>query len=132
MAGGTYPVTVTASGGGATKTALLAINVLPPPSFSLTLSPTSLTVAPGAYGTTTASTIRTTTFNSAVSVKVTGMPAGVTATFGPATLSASGNGSSVLKLSATSTATIGSAQVAVKATAGSVTRTLSLALSVTK
>ena len=230
MAGGTYPVTVTASGGGATKTALVAINVLPPPSFSLTLSPTSLTIAPGAYGTTTASTTRTTTFNSAVSVKVTGMPAGVTAstgsisapgsgistlgitvgsttsggtyaltvtatgggvtktatltllvpgmtlgssstaltlkrggtatvnltsamqggfssavafavqglpagvsaTFSPASLLAPGNGSTVLKLSATSTATIGSAQVAVKATAGSVTRTLSLALSVTK
>jgi hypothetical protein len=33
MAGGTYAATLTATGGGVTKTALIAINVLPAPSF---------------------------------------------------------------------------------------------------
>ena len=128
MAGGTYAVTVTATGGGATKTALLAINVLPPPSFTLALSPTTLTVAPGGYATTTASTMRTTTFNSAVSVKVTGMPAGVTASTG--TIATPGSGISTLGITVGSSTAGGTYALTVTATGGGVTKTAALTLSV--
>ena len=126
MAGGTYAVTVIATAGGVTKTALLAINVLPPPSFSLTLAPTSITAAPGGYATTTATTIRTTSFNSAVSLKVTGMPAGVTASTGA--INAPGSGISTLGIKVGSSAIGGTYALTVTATGGGVTKTAPLTL----
>jgi uncharacterized membrane protein len=128
MAGGTYAVTVMATGGGATKTALLALNVLPPPSFSLGLSPSSITASPGGYGTTTATTIRTTTFNAAISVKVTGMPAGVTASTG--TINAPGSGISTLGITVGSSAAGGIYPLTVTATGGGVTKIATLTLSI--
>jgi len=128
MAGGTYAATVTATGGGVTKTALIAINVLPAPSFSLTLSPTSLSLAAGAAGTTWATTIRTTTFNSAVAVKVTGMPAGVTTSTGSIALP--GSGVCALGVTVGSTAAAGTYSLTVSATGGTVTKTASLSLTV--
>jgi hypothetical protein len=128
MPGGTYAVTVMATGGGAIKTALLALNVLPPPSFSLALSPTSITAVPGGYGTTTATTIRTISFNSAISVKVTGMPAGVTASTG--TINAPGSGISTLGITVGSSASAGTYPLTVTATGGGVTKTATLTLSI--
>jgi hypothetical protein len=54
----------------------------------------------------------------------------VTATFTPSSLPAPGTGSTVLKLSTTSSAATGPATLTVKATAGSVVGTLGLSLSV--
>jgi hypothetical protein len=128
MAGGTYAVTVMATGGGATKSALLALNVLPPPSFSLALSPTSITASPGGYGTTTATTIRTATFNSAISVKVSGLPAGVTASTG--SINAPGSGISTLGITVGSSAAGGNYALTVTATGGGVTKTAMLTLAI--
>jgi subtilase family serine protease len=126
MAGGTYAVTVMATAGGVSKTALLAINVLPPPSFSLALSPTSITAAPGGYATATATTIRTISFNSAISLKVTGMPAGVTASTG--TINTPGSGISTLGITIGSNASAGTYTLTVTATGGGVTKTAPLTL----
>jgi hypothetical protein len=128
MAGGTYAVTVMATGGGATKSALLALNVLPPPSFSLALSPTSITASPGGYGTTTATTIRTATFNSAISVKVSGLPAGVTASTG--SINAPGSGISTLGITVGSSAAGGIYALTVTATGGGITKTAMLTLAI--
>ena len=126
VAGGTYAATLTATGGGVTKTALIAINVLPAPSFSLTLSPTSLSLSPGAAGTTWATTIRTTTFNSAIAVKVTGAPAGVTTTTG--SIAIPGSGVCALGVTVGSTVTAGTYPLTVSATGGGVTKTAPLSL----
>ena len=128
MAGGTYAVTVAATGGGITKTALVAINVLPPPSFDLSLSATTITAAPGGYVTTTATTIRTSTFNSAISLKVTGMPAGVTASTG--SINAPGSGASTLGITVGSTASGGTYALTVTATGAGCTKTATLTLQV--
>jgi pseudomonalisin len=128
MAGGTYAVTLTATGGGVSKTALVAINVLPAPSFSLTLSPTALSVAPGNTGTTWATTIRTTTFNSTISVKVTGAPSGVTTSTG--TIALPGSGVCALGVTVGSSVAAGSYNLTVSATGGGVTKTATLTLSV--
>lgn len=128
VAGGTYVATLTATGGGVTKTAIIAINVLPAPSFSLTISPTSLSVTPGNTGTISATTIRTTTFNSAITVKVTGMPTGVTTSTG--TISAPGSGICTLSVAVGSGVTAGNYPLTVSATGGGVTKTTSLAVTV--
>ena len=106
----------------------LHLNALPPPSFSLALSPTSLTAAPGGYGTTTATTVRTISFNAAISVKVTGMPAGVTASTG--TIQAPGSGISTLGITVGSSASAGTYPLMVTATGGGVTKTATLTLSI--
>jgi pseudomonalisin len=122
---GTYPVTVTATGGGVTKSALLAINVLPAPSFSLTLSPSSLTVASGARGNTTATIVRNSTFNSAVSLKVTGL-SGITASTG--SIAVSGPSTSPLTITVASTVSGGAYPLTITATGGGVTKTTTLTL----
>jgi len=127
-AGGSYLATVTAKGGGATKVAYLQVNVLPAPSFSLTLSPTSLTVVQGASGNTVASTIRTVTFDSVVAVTVSGLPAGVTASSG--SIGSPGSGVSTLAISVGSTAATGDYKLTVTAKGGGVTKTATLALKV--
>ncbi len=66
--------------------------VTPPPavtgSFVVTISPGTLTVAPGATQTLVVTLTRTGGFTGAVALAVTPLPTGVTATFSPATLAA--------------------------------------------
>jgi sugar lactone lactonase YvrE len=67
-------------------TATYTIN-LPPADFSLTLTPASLTVTGGSSGTTTVTILPENGFNSAVSFACSGLPAGATCTFSPASVS---------------------------------------------
>ena len=99
------------------------------PDFSLSASPTSLTVMQGASGTSTIAITRLNSFAGAVSFTASGLPSGVTASFNPATTTTSGT-SSVLTLTASSTATAGSATVTITGTSGSLTHTTSVALTV--
>lgn len=128
VAGGSYLATVVASGGGARQVGYLQVNVLPAPSFSLTLSPTSLSASQGANASTVATTIRTTTFNAAVSLKVSGMPAGVVASLG--SIAAPGSGMATLGLTVANTAAPGTYKLTVTATGGGVTKTAPLTLTV--
>ncbi|HEY6350532.1 MAG TPA: hypothetical protein VI636_14085, partial [Candidatus Angelobacter sp.] len=69
-------------------------------------------------------------FNSAVSLSVSGLPVGVTASFNPASIAAPGSGSSTLTFTATSTATTGTSNITVTATGGGVSHTATIALTV--
>jgi endoglucanase len=100
------------------------------PDFSLSASPTSLTVNQGANGTSTITVSRLNGFAGAVSFTASGLPSGVTASFNPATTTTSGT-SSVLTLAASSTAAAGTATVTVTGTSGSLTHTASITLTVT-
>jgi hypothetical protein len=101
---------------------------------TLTLQPasTSLAVTRGAVVTDVMSLIRNATFNGAVSLTISGLPTGVTASWSvnPVTLTLLG-GSSTLSLAASSVAAIGSTTVAVTATGGGLTVIQKLALTVT-
>jgi len=97
--------------------------------FSLSASPSALTVNQGASGTSTITITRLNSFAGAVSFTTSGLPSGVTASFNPATTTTTGT-SSVLTLSASSTATVGSATVTVTGTSGSLTHTTSISLTV--
>ena len=97
------------------------------PDFSLGASPTSLSVAQGSSGTSTISVTDIAGFTGSVTLSASGLPAGVTATFGtnPAT------STSVLTLTASTTATTGAATVTITGTAGTLTHTATVSLTVT-
>src|SRR5712692_5787613 len=100
---------------------------LPPPQFSLSASPTSLSIAQGASGTSTITDTPQNGFAGTVSLSASGLPNGVTASFSPA----STTGTSTLTLTAGSTATMGTATVTITGTSGSLSKTTTLALTVT-
>ena len=83
-----YTLTVTGSAEGLddqTATLTVTVSEAPQGSFSLALNPTSLSLAQGAGGTSTVNITRDGSFAGEVSLSVTGMPAGVTASANPAT-----------------------------------------------
>jgi subtilase family serine protease len=106
------------------------INLLAPsstsPSFTLSASPSSVTVTQGSSGTSTITVTDVGGFTGSVTLAASGLPSGVTAAFGtnPTT------GTSVLTLTASSTATTGSATVTITGTSGTLTATTTVALTV--
>ena len=96
------------------------------PSFTLSDSPSSLSITQGSSGTSTITVTDVGGFTGSVTLAASGLPSGVTAAFGtnPTT------GTSVLTLTASSTATTGSSTVTITGTSGSLTATTTLALTV--
>jgi hypothetical protein len=96
----------------------------PSPDFSLSANPTSLTVNSGSSGTSTITVAPTNGLNSSYTLSASGLPSGVTATFGtnPTT------GASVLTLTASNTATTGTSTVTITGTSGSISHTTTIAL----
>ena len=97
------------------------------PNFTLSASPTSLTVNRGASGASTITITRSGGFTSAVSLSATGLPSGVTATFNPASTT---GGSSALTLAASSTAATGTVNVTINGSGGGLSRSTTLSLTV--
>ena len=110
----------------ATATAKVTLTVNPAPSFTLSASPASLTVVQGASGKTTITVSGKNGFTGGVTLAASGLPSGVTAAFGtnPAT------GTSVLTLTASSTAATGTATVTINGTSGSLTASTTVALTI--
>jgi len=98
----------------------------PPPDFSLSASPASVSITQGSGGTSTISVNSLNGFTGSVSLSASGLPAGVSASFNPASTTTS----STLTLSASSTAVTGTKTITVTGTSGSLTHTTSLTLTV--
>jgi subtilase family serine protease len=96
------------------------------PSFTLSDSPSSLSIIQGGSGTSTITVTDAGGFTGSVTLAASGLPSGVTAAFGtnPTT------GTSVLTLTASSTATTGTSTVTITGTSGSLTATTTVALTV--
>ncbi|HVS20426.1 MAG TPA: hypothetical protein VHD88_01195, partial [Pyrinomonadaceae bacterium] len=75
------------------------INIIFNPNFSISSSVLSLTIGQGGSGTSTITTSLSGNFNSSISLSASGLPAGVTASFSPASIAAPGAGSSTLTIS---------------------------------
>ena len=97
------------------------------PSFTLSDSPSSLTIAQGGSGTSTITVTDLGGFTGSVTLAASGLPSGVTAVFSPNPTTST----STLTLTASGTATTGSATVTITGTSGSLTATTTLALTVT-
>ena len=106
---------------------LLAGSTTSTPSFTLSASPNSVSITEGgAAGTSTISVTPAGGFSGAVTLSASGLPSGVTASFGtnPTT------GSSVLSFTASSTATTGTSTVTIAGTSGSLSASTTIALTV--
>jgi subtilase family serine protease len=131
---GTATVTITGTSGSLTATTTLAltVNSSATPAFSVSASPTSVTVTQGASGTSTITVTSTGGFNSATTLSASGLPSGVTATFStnPVTPPANGSATSTLTLTASASATVGTATVTITGTSGSTSHSTTIALTV--
>ncbi|MFY9741856.1 MAG: protease pro-enzyme activation domain-containing protein [Candidatus Sulfotelmatobacter sp.] len=131
---GSATVTITGTSGTltATTTIALTVNSTTSPAFSVSASPTSVTVTQGSSGTTTITVTSTGGFDSATTLSASGLPSGVTATFStnPVTPPANGSVTSTLTLTASASATVGTATVTITGTSGSTSHTATVSLTV--
>jgi subtilase family serine protease len=125
---GTATVTISGVSGGLTETTTISLTVNAPSSgnFTLSASPTSISVTRGSQATSTITITPSGGFTSPVTLSATGMGSGTTASFGtnPATKT------SVLTLTASSTASTGTFRITVKGVSGSLSQTTTVSLRV--
>jgi N-acetylneuraminic acid mutarotase len=123
---GTYNATITGIDGTITASTTVVLTVIPPPSFTLSASPASLTVIQGASGTSTMTVTGQNGFAGSVTLAASGLPSGVTAGFATNPTS----GTSVITLTASSSATIGTATVTITGTSGTLIASTTVVLTV--
>ena len=130
---GTSTVTITGTGGSVTHTTTVSLTVtsVPTPDFTISAAPSALSVAKGSSGNSTITTAVSGGFNNAISLSASGLPTGVTASFGTNPIAAPGAGTSVLTLTVASTATAGTSTITVTGTGGAITHTTTVTLTVT-
>ncbi len=98
----------------------------PSPSFTLSANPTSVSIAQGASGAATISVRPSGGFNNSVSFAASALPAGVKATFSPA----SSTTSTTLTLAASASAPVGMSAFTITGTSGALSATTGLTLAV--
>jgi hypothetical protein len=122
---GTYPVTITGISGSLNSTTTINLTVVAP-NFSLSTSVASLTVPRSSTGTSKITVSSLNGFSSAVALSATGLPAGLTAAFSPVSTKTT----SVLTLTASGTAALGTYPVTVTGISGSPSSTTTINLTV--
>jgi uncharacterized membrane protein len=120
---GTQALTITGTSGTLTHSTTTSVGVYAP---AFTLSTSNLNIGLGSSGSTSVNVYSQYGFNGSVHLAVTGLPSGVTASFSPNPTT----GSSVLTLTASSTAVAGTATVTITGTSGSLTASTTLTLGV--
>jgi uncharacterized membrane protein len=129
---GSYPITVTAQGGGIIQhsTVTLIVTVADPAGFTMSV-PASLSVpATGGQVTGTIATTAADGFNSAVTLSAAGAPQGTTVSFNPSTIPAPGSGSSVMSVNVPSGTPYGSYAITVTASSAQGNQTATVTLTV--
>lgn len=125
-AAGNATATITGTSGTLSASTSIALSITKPPSFTLSLSPTALSIAAGSSGICTLTLTPQNGFNSPILLSVSGLPAGVTPSF-----TASSATIGTLALAAAATAAAGSSTVTIIAKAGTLSQTVTLALKIT-
>ena len=124
---GTATVTVTGTSGSITQTTTISLTVTTSPSYTISASPTSLSVVQGTSGTSAITITPSNGFGGSVTLSASGLPSGVTASFSPNPASTT----STLTFTASAAATTGAATVTITGTSGSITQTTTISLTVT-
>jgi uncharacterized membrane protein len=134
IAPGTYTLIVTGSGSGITHTATFKLIVTPPPQFTLTPSPGSISVAEGASGTSTITSTIATGFDAAITLSASVSPTVTnppTVGFSPNPLPLPGNGTVTMTVSVPATTPTGKYTISVTGMGGGYTGTSTVTLTVT-
>jgi uncharacterized membrane protein len=127
VAGGSYPLVISGTSGALLRSTTVTLTVTPP-GFALSI-PATATVAEANQASVVLKSTASGGFNSAISLSATGVPAGVTLSFNPATIT--GGAATNAVFAATATAQSGSYPVTITGTSGSLTATAALTLTVT-
>jgi len=98
--------------------------------FTISSSPSTLTIIKGAAGTSTITTARAGSFNSSIVLSASGLPAGATVSFKPSTIAAPGAGSSTSTISVGSTTAVGVYSILVTGAGGGKTHGTTINLTV--
>jgi subtilase family serine protease len=127
-AAGTYPITVTGTGGSVTQstTVTLTVTTVAAGNFTLSASPTSVSITRSSHGTTTITITPSNGFAGSVTLSASGLGTGVTASFSPNPAT----GTSTLTLTASSSATTGTRTVTITGVSGSLSHTTTISLRV--
>jgi hypothetical protein len=123
---GTFTITITGTSGSASATTTVSLTVYPE-TFTLAAAPTEITVFPGGSAISTIYVTPQYGFTSSVALAASGLPSGVTASFAPNPASP---GSSVLTLTAGSSATPGVTTAIITGTSGALTLSVPIAITV--
>ncbi|HEY6849858.1 MAG TPA: S53 family serine peptidase [Terracidiphilus sp.] len=128
---GTYHLRVTGTSGSITEVVTITLAVTKaPPQYTITASPTSISVARGSSGTSTITTAISGGFDSAISLSATGYPIGVTLTFSPKTIAAPGAGKSTIKVTVDKKVALGSHTITINATGAGLPKVIQVTLDV--
>lgn len=128
VTGGSYPLTLVGTGGGAVRTAAFTLTVSGNPDFSLSVAPSPVSVPAGGSIATTVTVSRANGFAGAVTLALLSPPAGVTATFTP---NPATGATANLQLDVLGTVAVGSKALTVQGTSGALVHTAPLTLNVT-
>jgi hypothetical protein len=120
---GTYTLTISAIGSGLTQTTQVTLLVA---DFSISVSPSSQSVSTNSSTSYTVSVSALGSFTSTVTLRVSGLPAHVSGSFSPG--SVSGSGTSTLTVSATTSLTAGTYTLTITGTGGGVTHSANTTL----
>jgi kumamolisin len=128
---GTYKIKVTGTSGSITEIVTISLTVTKAPAnFTISASPTSISVARGSSGTSTITTAVSGGFDYVISLSATGYPIGVTVTFSPRTIPAPGSGKSTMKVTVGEKVALGNHTITINATGGGVPRETQVTLDV--
>src|SRR5579884_3500256 len=123
---GTYPLSITASGGTLSHSASATLVVSPAADFTLTSAPASQTMQPGASTTYTINIAGQNGYSGVANLSASGLPSGATAAFNPA--SVNGTGSSQLTVTTIGSTPAGTYPLTITASSGSEAHTASVSL----
>ena len=123
---GTFSVTVSGASSTLSSNVTITLTVNPAGDYTLSASPSSLSVVQGAKGTSTISVSPLNAFNGSVSLSASGLLSGVTAAFNPTSTTSS----STLTLMVSSTAALGTFSITITGTSGGLSHSTTVSLTV--
>jgi subtilase family serine protease len=125
---GNYKIKVTGTSGSTTEIVTVTLTVAS--NFTISASPTAITVARGSSGTSTITTTVTGGFKSAIALQATGYPVGVTVSLTPKSIPSPGAGKSTMKVTVGKGVALGNHTITVNATGGGFTHSIQVTLDV--
>jgi len=102
-----------------------------PPNFTISASPSSLTVQQGNQGTSTITTTVSGGFNSSIALSASGVPSGTTVSFNPNPIPAPGSGNSTMTIAVGASTPTGTYPVTVTGNGGGIQQNMTVTLTVT-